>query len=118
MSCSCRRRNMNLQPSQTWQLLKEPADRSSLSAGPRFEKLDVPAAGPSYVCQPAGGPTQVSGVVPIALGDSFILEPLIVGHQAYLLLLSPGDARPRVNGLAAPVVCLLSVKDQVQFGPD
>src|SRR5262249_37966143 len=41
-----------------------------------------------------------------------------VGHQPYLLLATPGVGQARVNGEPAPVVTLLSVKDQVQVTPD
>jgi hypothetical protein len=70
-----------------------------------FDKLEVPAVGTARLELGAGA------------DEELLLEGVAVGRQPYLLLLSPGQRRPRVNGQWAPRVALLNVRDQVQL-PD
>jgi hypothetical protein len=69
------------------------------------EKFEVPAVGAAHL--------------PLSADphDAAVFEAVAVGHQPYLLMLSPGGQRLRVNGQRAPRVALLSVRDQVQL-PD
>jgi hypothetical protein len=88
---------------QCWHLLPEPpTSELGLAA---VEKIEVPAAGTA--CLPWGPDP----------ADAAVLEAVTVGRQPFLLMLSAGLQRPRVNGQRAPCVSLLSVRDQVQL-PD
>jgi hypothetical protein len=82
------------------------------AGGPR--RLGVPG-GVSYLQAGASGPPRLLAKAP-AKGEPACALEAVGGARPQLLLLSPGDARVRVNGQPAPPVALLGVKDQVQLG--
>lgn len=109
---------MKPQASQQWHFLYETSNRPAGADAALFEKIEIPLVGPAYLLVREGGKPHVSAEAAASLDDTLLLEAVAVGHQPYLLMATPGRAQARVNGEPAPVVTLLSVKDQVQVTPD
>lgn len=54
------------------------------------------------------------GPQPEGSTDGFVVEPILSNHQSYLMMLSQGSERLRVNGHPAPPVAILSERDHIQ----
>src|SRR5438477_9468218 len=77
-------------PAQCWHLLREPSAAEPGQAP--VEKIEVPAVGAGHL--PLGADPH----------DAAVFEAVMVSHHPYLLMLSPGEQRLRVNGQRAPRV--------------
>jgi DNA-directed RNA polymerase subunit RPC12/RpoP len=87
------------------------------AAARRPEVLEVPSEGPSCLVVGEDGAPRV-----MRCGDApdgaLVIEPILAGTNPELLLVSRPGRRPQVNGQPAPLVALLSERDQVQVSDE
>lgn len=91
------------------------AAAAELSVGLR--PLAVPF-GVWLLSAPLGEPLRLAPAAPAATEQALVLEAVAGPHQPQLVLISPAEHRPRVNGQPVPRLAVLNVKDQLQLGDD